>query len=375
MNGIIGMISLLMDTPLDEKQRDYVWKISKSSQNLLAILNDILDYSRVEAGKMELEFQTLNVHDLCEEVVSLFASNARDKKLGLSYEIDPDVPPFVVIDPTRLQQVLNNLVNNAVKFTKEGGIRIHVRVRFPRGKDLQHGQPFDLEFKVTDTGIGIPQTKQESIFDAFQQVDSSVSRRFGGTGLGLAISKRLVELMQGQIRVHSVEGEGSEFSFFVRTRVDREAEQNQEKLKAKDFSFNSTLGERFPLNILVAEDNMINQTVIEGILEKMGFAVTLVEDGQEALDALKVKSYDLIFMDIQMPDMDGLTATRHILNSYSPHRRPFIIAMTANAMSGVREQYLSAGMDDYISKPFKLQDLEAVIIKWGQKVLNRRVHR
>jgi len=369
MNGILGMISLLRDTPLDEQQIKYVRNISTSSQSLLSILNDILDYSRVEAGKLELEPRTLSVRELLEEVIALFGKMAEEKNLELSYSVDSKLPAYIVSDPTRLRQVLVNLVSNALKFTSSGHIRIHARQLSPMKKDFYHGESAQVSFSVEDSGIGIPQEKLESIFDSFQQVDNSVSRRFGGVGLGLAISKRLVELMDGKIWVDSELEKGSIFSFYITATVDREAETKQGDAIQPDQRINHKLAEKFPLKILVAEDNLINQTVIEGILEKMGCEPALVEDGKEAVEEALSRDYDIIFMDIQMPEMDGLTASRRIQEALEGKPRPVIIAMTANAMSGVKEELLEAGMDDYISKPFKLTVLEQTIARWGDKIL------
>ena len=373
MNGIIGMTSLLNDTELDRQQKQYVQTIGSSSQNLLSILNDILDYSRVEAGKLELEIRSTSLKALMEEVISLFSSNAQTKGLELSYQLSEDLPAYVFTDPTRLRQVLVNLVSNALKFTSQGYIRISARLLSPRHPAFAHRQSCQIEFTVNDSGIGIPAGKLQDIFDSFQQVDNSVSRKFGGVGLGLAISKKLVELMGGGIRVQSQVEQGSQFIFFIETEVDREAEK-QDRPAQRDYQFNATLAETFPLRIMVAEDNIVNQTVIEGILGKMGYQPQLVSDGKAALDEVQQNSYDLIFMDIQMPEMDGLTATQHITEMYPEvDQRPIIIAMTANAMSGVREQYLDAGMDDYISKPFQLSDLENTLRQWGRKVIERKV--
>lgn len=371
MNGIIGMTSLLLDTHLQPRQKDYVKTISTSSSNLLSILNDILDYSRVEAGKLELEIRSVEINLLLEGVVSLFAKSASEKGIDIDYQIGPGVPAFIQGDPTRLRQILVNLVSNSLKFTSEGAIFIDVRLEDLQLAPLADGQTFNLVMSVSDSGIGIPADKQRTIFDSFQQVDSSVSRRFGGVGLGLAITKKLVELMNGKIEVSSQEGSGSVFASTFETRADLKAaeEARNAPTKAAANPFNKQLGKQFPLRILVAEDNLINQTVIEGILEKMGFQVTLAADGLEVLDFLQADTYDLIFMDIQMPEMDGLTATQKIIEQYGPARKPVIIAMTANAMIGVREEYLAAGMDDYISKPFKLQDLEEAIVKWGTQIM------
>lgn len=373
MNGIIGMTSLLLDTDLSTKQRDYVQKISTSSTNLLTILNDILDYSRVEAGKLELEIRSLELKQLMDDVVVLFAKTAEEKGLRLDYTIDPNVPSHIQGDPTRLRQVLVNLVNNALKFTSKGFIHVDVHLKEGYVGPFDDKEVVELEFAVRDTGIGIPQDKIQSIFDSFQQVDSSVSRKFGGVGLGLAITKRLLQLMKGSIKVESEPGKGSCFTFFITVEVDKEAEKIKENGQLTPAnSFNSTLGAKFPLRIMVAEDNMINQTVIEGILHKMGFEIELADNGQEALDLLEDKWFDLIFMDIQMPEMDGLTATKEIIKKFGVGRKPVIIAMTANAMMGVREQYLNEGMDDYISKPFKLQDLEKAIVRWGSQILQEK---
>ena len=369
MNGIIGMTSLLMDTPLNPQQKDYVKTISTSSNNLLSILNDILDYSRVEAGKLELETRSLKIEELLDEVMALFSNTAMDKGILLEYGIAENVPPFIQSDPTRLRQVLVNLVSNSLKFTSRGAVTISVKLLGKPAKPLKDKDSFKLAFEVKDTGIGIPQDKLLTIFDSFQQVDNSVSRKFGGVGLGLAISQKLVQLMEGGIAVESQEGKGSIFKFHITAVVDRKAEHQFQAVPRKEFGFNKSLGERFPLKLMVAEDNMINQTVIEGILEKMGFQIQLADNGQEAVDLVKSQHFDLIFMDIQMPELDGLSATQEIIDYYGDRLRPVVIAMTANAMSGVREQYLEAGMDDYISKPFKLQDLEEAIEKWGARIL------
>ncbi|MEL6651486.1 MAG: ATP-binding protein, partial [Bacteroidota bacterium] len=374
MNGIIGMVSLLMDTPLNQKQQDYASTISTSSQNLLSILNDILDYSRVEAGKLELEIRSVDLKELLDEVMALFMTTAGNKGIKLEYEIDPALPTHFLSDPTRLRQVLVNLVSNALKFTEKGSIRIQTRLKAASNPELAHHDSFELEMSVTDTGIGIPEDKRRSIFESFQQVDNSVSRRFGGVGLGLAITRKLLELMEGDIRVESKVGSGSSFIFYITTKADREAEKLALQLPKEEpgSAFNKKLGERYPIRIMVAEDNMINQTVIEGILGKMGYEITLADDGEVVMEELRQNRYDLIFMDIQMPNKDGLTTTREIIEQYGQNKRPVIIAMTAHAMNGVREEYLSAGMDDYISKPFKLEDLEKAIVKWGSFILSRQ---
>ncbi len=374
MNGIIGMTSLLLDSELTEKQKGFAQSISTSGENLLSILNDILDYSRVEAGKLELEIRSINLSEQLREIVTLFHSSALDRGLKLDFTIRDGVPKYIKSDPTRLRQILVNLVSNAVKFTTEGFVHIEVYLKANDIVSLSREEPFYLYFDVQDSGIGIPEDKSHTIFDSFQQVDNSVSRRFGGVGLGLAISKKLVELLQGEISVTSKEGEGSIFSFSIVAQTDLEAEKHQSSARKVNPEpvFDETIGVKYPMRIMVAEDNLINQTVIEGILDKMGFKVKLAEDGTEVLSALEQDSYDLIFMDIQMPEMDGITATEEIHKKFGRSASPIIIAMTANAMQGKREEYLNAGMDDYISKPFKLQDLKDVIVKWGEYQVGKK---
>ena len=376
MNGIIGMTNLLLDTHLDRKQKEFVETISTSSNNLFALLNDILDYSRVEAGKLELEIRDTDVKNLLDEVIALFSQIANNKGVRLYYTIDDRVPPYIKCDPTRLRQIIVNLVSNALKFTSEGFVHINVREKVHTELQLE-SMPFQLEFEVRDTGIGIPPDKLKAIFDSFQQVDSSVSRKYGGAGLGLAITKKLLHLMDGDIQVRSEEKVGSTFTFYITTErtepIPVNANGHSNGSGASQGIFNSSLGKHYPLKILVAEDNQINQTVIESILLKMGFEITLAENGLEAIGLLRDEKYDLIFMDIQMPDMDGISATKRIIDIFGDDERPVIIAMTANAMSGVREEYLKAGLDDYISKPFKLEDLEQMIIKWGNTILLKKM--
>lgn len=377
MNGIIGMTNLLLNTFLNTKQQEYAEKIFTSSNNLLALLNDILDYSRIEAGKLELEYRDTDLSRLLDEVATLFHPTARSKGLQLAFSIMPNVPKFIECDPTRLKQILINLVSNAIKFTSDGYVRIVAGRRGGESTPLEDNAPFFLEFSVSDTGIGIPADKLSAIFDSFQQVDNSISRKYGGAGLGLAITRRIVRLMQGEIEVSSQEGVGSNFAFFImtKTRILSEASTYQASSNGSSIAaIDESLGYKYPLSILVAEDNLINQTVIEGILEKMGFTIQLVENGQEVLDVLEEKSIDLIFMDIQMPYMDGITATQRIIEKYGKTLKPVIIAMTANAMIGVREEYIAAGMDDYISKPFKLEDLTVAINKWGDFILERKLN-
>jgi signal transduction histidine kinase/DNA-binding response OmpR family regulator len=503
MNGVIGMTSLLMETSLSAEQRDFVNTIRTSGEALLTIINDILDFSKIESGKMELESSPLELALCVEDTLDLFALQASAKKLELGYHIAPDVPAWIVGDVTRLRQVLVNLVNNAVKFTPSGSISIEVR----RGAG-SHAPPASLppspesverlalEFRVTDTGIGIPADRIDRLFKAFSQVDSSTTRRFGGTGLGLAISQRLCELMGGTIRVESSVGHGSAFVFTVQVsaaggEVETELAPAPEALRAghvlcveehpltqarlRDlfsnwhvpctvvagttaareaaaslpqppallvvdtgdvddplpleelasircprlvlFPFGQTapsptdddprlasvskpirtsallqaivalferddpgaiseakpldrpVGEEIPLDILLAEDNAVNQKVALRFLERLGYRAEAVANGLEAVLTLQRRHYDLVLMDLQMPEMDGFEATRQIRARLPADRQPRIIALTANAMQGDRELCLAAGMDDHISKPVKMYEIAAAIRRhFGKRV-------
>jgi len=374
MNGIIGMTHLLRDTDLTEEQREHADTIASSSQNLLALLNDILDYSKIEAGKLDLEYRPVSTKELFDSIMALFGNIAREKGLILEYRMAPNVPAFIIGDPTRLRQILVNLTSNAIKFTSEGSVRLHVSVRNGKMKAYKHAAPIELEVKVQDTGIGIPKKKQNIVFDSFRQVDSSTSRRFGGVGLGLAITKRLVQMMGGSIGVESQAGQGTTFSFFVKATVDRDTEAREAAHKSKrKFVFNADLAKAYPMRILVAEDNMVNQMLVRNILGKMGYNIQLVSNGAKVLEQLEMNVFDLIFMDIQMPEMDGVEATSRIIEKYGNENRPVIVAMTANAMSGAREEYLDSGMDDYISKPFQMQELQEALEKWGTIIGQKKV--
>ncbi len=494
MNGVIGMTSLLLQTPLTDEQRDYADTIRLSGENLLNIINDILDFSKIESGKMELEVHPFMIRLCIEDVFDLLATKAFEKKLDLLFWVDQKIEDEIVGDITRLRQILVNLVGNAIKFTSSGEIIIYVNEIQRDGDDVL------LEFSVKDTGIGIPAEKIATLFTPFTQVDASTSRKFGGTGLGLAICAKLVGMMGGKIWVESEEGKGSTFKFTVKTHysADRTKKDNLLKLshpflpgksvlivddneanrtilclhcknwglkplavesgakaievlknekfdvgiidmqmpemdgitlariirihhKKEDFpmimltslgyredttlidelfnyyvtkpikqsqlfdiltsvlaklrpvSFKSRpsdlltdISEEFPLSILIAEDNMINQKLIVKVFQLMGYKPDVAANGLEVLDALKRQSYDIIFMDIQMPEMDGFEATRKVIEIYE-NKRPVIVAMTANAMQGDREECLAVGMDEYISKPVKLEEVQRIVHLFGKK--------
>ncbi len=493
MNGVIGMTTLLLDTPLSSEQRDYVDVIKVSGDSLITIINDILDFSKIEAGKMTLEEVKIDLTNCIEDVLDLFSVKAIEKSLDLLYLIQPDVPNLVSGDVTRLRQVLINLVNNAIKFTDKGEILVGI------DKVSESKEDIELRFSVRDTGIGISSDKKDMLFDPFVQADSSTTRRFGGTGLGLTISKRLVELMGGNIWVESQPGKGSTFIFtiklktrsqdkpklFIRGHIPElknckvlivddnqtnrhilnlqfknwgmlptavsspydalklvdmsqtfdlgildmqmpemdgvqlgykikslptgkdlplimlsslgkfasvpkdifsaeiskpirfselfelvistisEKKKRKEKEEATSININKRLAEKLPLAILLAEDNLINQKLVIQLLNKMGYYPDTAMNGAEALMMVEKKKYDILFMDIQMPVMDGLEATRAIVSRWPIESRPIVIAMTANVMDGDREKCIDSGMSDYLSKPIQYKEVEEALMKWG----------
>ena len=498
MNGVIGMTGLLLDTDLDDQQISFVSTIRHSGDSLLRIINDILDFSKIESGKLELEECPFNLRSCIEECLDLVAPKASEKHLELAYQMSSDVPEDLVGDVTRLRQVLVNLLGNAIKFTHEGEIIIRVAADLISPETASSKAVYTIRCCVSDTGIGIPADRVESLFDAFQQVDSSTTRKYGGTGLGLAISRRLCQAMGGDIWVESELDKGSEFFFTIKVQaiteeapvletailndkrllvvddndtnrniLTHQAEQWQMevftarsgyealglieqmdepfdvvildmqmpgmdgltlahklqgqhsylplimltsvrtaglkekatqtgivaflnkpcrqndlynalsygitgKLKAQssateDNKVDRTMAQRLPLKILVAEDNLVNQQLAQQWLAKLGYRPELVSNGVEVLDCLKRQMYDVVLMDIQMPEMDGLTTTAAIRQSWSEHEQPHIIAMTANAMTGDREKYLAAGMDGYVSKPMHIEELVAALKTCAEK--------
>jgi two-component system, sensor histidine kinase and response regulator len=491
MNGVIGMSSLLAETPLSNQQRAYTETIAACGETLLGVINDILDFSKIESGGMELEEEDFELQSCIEHILDIFGPRSARSGIELLNQVERDVPAFIRGDDLRLRQILSNLVGNAMKFTEQGEIFIGVRL-----VDTAPDGILTLGFEVRDTGIGIPADKLERLFKAFSQVDSSTTRKYGGTGLGLAISEQLVRLMGGTIRVESEPGKGSTFFFTVRTRAsvnqqpaiptDGLSAHAGKKVLIVDDNFTNrtilrtqleywnlrsdtaasgvealnilgeddrfdliltdmqmpfmdgirlseTVRERhphipiillssvgdeykkkhnqlfgaimtkpikqqllyrhilaglqhqgrlvidgsrgtsrlpealsstFPLSILVAEDNEINQQVILYILQKIGYTPTIVANGQEAVNAVAADAYDIVFMDLQMPELDGLEATRLIRRRPQTHQ-PVIIALTANTMEGDEEECLLAGMNDYIGKPVKLEELLGKLRKWA----------
>jgi len=348
MNGVIGMSHLLLETQLSEEQRDYARSIGDCAESLLYLINDILDISKLETGIMSLESIVFDLDTVVESVVAIVKPRAREKGLELVSAIAPEARGSFVGDPTRLRQVLTNLAGNAVKFTAAGSVQIEISRRQQGG-----GAPV-LRFAVTDTGIGISEQAQRHLFEKFAQADGTITRKFGGSGLGLAISRQLVELMSGKIGVASREGAGSCFWFEIPLlRASSSEHPAPAALEA------TQPAPRRKLRILLAEDNIVNQHVARLILTKAGHAVDVTASGREAVEAVKSAPYDVVLMDLQMTDLDGIEATARIRALPTPARDVPIIAMTANALEGAREQCLAAGMNDYVSKPFNPGDLVA----------------
>jgi signal transduction histidine kinase/FixJ family two-component response regulator len=343
MNGVLGMVQILRQTKLNDEQGQMCEIISHSGSALLQSLNDTLDFSKLEAGKIELETVDCCLTDVVSDIVSLMRHTAEPKGISLVFEHGPIASPWVVGDPTRLRQILLNLIANGIKFSERGGVMIGLEAEETEGAV---GKRLKFVLSVTDHGIGMSAEDQRLLFRRFSQADASSTRRFGGTGLGLAITQELVKLMGGKISVESKVGEGSTFT--VRLELPLASHQG---VVVESESEPACDGPVTRLNVLVAEDDSVNRLVIRMIMQAQGHKVTLVENGQEAIDAVLATPYDLVLMDVMMPGTDGVTATRRIRESAAPAGSIPIIALTANAMKGDRDTYLAAGMNAYVSKP------------------------
>jgi signal transduction histidine kinase/DNA-binding response OmpR family regulator len=376
INGVIGMTQLLAGTDVNPEQAKYIRTIQVSGEMLLSVINDILDFSKIESGKLELENAPLDVRAVVRDIYDVQLAKAKEKKLKFEVSMNSHVPPFIIGDVTRIRQILLNLVSNALKFTDTGAVRIGVRLA---GDEVPLAdRPFQLLFSVSDTGIGISDEQMQRLFQPFSQASASTSRKYGGTGLGLVICKKLVETMGGNIQAESKADQGSIFSFTITTQIAREQpvytlqdalDKNNEKV--------GRLGDRLPLKILIAEDNLINQELAMAMLIKMGYQPDVVDNGLAVLEALQVEHYDLLLLDVQMPEMDGLETADYLVNHWhelhTGYERPTIVAMTASAMQGDREMCLRAGMDDYISKPIMMDSLQRTIEKWAVSNISEEV--
>jgi CheY-like chemotaxis protein/nitrogen-specific signal transduction histidine kinase len=388
MNGVIGFSELMMNTDLNEVQQQYMDTISQSAHGLLGIINDILDFSKIEAGKLALMIERTDLQELIDQVVGNLSFQAAKKGLSMNHTLPSNLPRFVWADPMRLRQVLINLLSNAVKFTERGTVELTIEM-----VSVLHSQISSLEseadpietfrFSVKDTGIGIKPENLSKIFGAFDQEDSSTSKKFGGTGLGLSISKRLVEMMGSELKLTSEVGKGSTFYFEVNFEAERGQTKAPEDIAHVDGNEN-VISDSPDIKILIAEDNVVNMTLIKIILNKKFPNASLVEaaNGKIAVEKFAQDKFDLVFMDVQMPEMNGYMAVQEIrriengswysvsnerpVPSTTDYRTP-IIALTAAAISGEKEKCLAAGMNDFVGKPIVNDSIDAVLTKWLQK--------
>lgn len=378
MNGIMGMASLMLETPLNEEQTKFVETIQTSSENLLTILNDILDFSKIEAGKMNIESTLIDLDKLLDEVMIIFSKQAKDKNIELSKFIGNAMIKQFRGDGLRIRQVLINLVSNAIKFTGNGYVKIIVEIDELLRAQTDDARIAKLRFSVKDDGIGISEEKQKKIFESFEQEDNSTSRKYGGIGLGLSISKKLVELMGGEIGLTSEKNVGTTFYFTLNVEIPKGLVK-QETLVNIDVNevaiatleaevASGTFAEQYPMRILVAEDNPFNKMFIDKLFEKFGYTNSHhAENGIEVLKKLEHEEIDVILMDIQMPEMDGMQATKRIIEKYGDDR-PLIIALTADATEASKGYYLDAGMDGFLSKPFKQESLQEILMENSKKI-------
>jgi PAS domain S-box-containing protein len=358
LNGVLGTIQLLENSTLNTEQQEMLQALRTSGKSLLKIINNVLDFSKLEANKLVVEEQPLGVKSIIEDVFAMVGVQAREKNNRLAYHLSPDICATLQGDAMLLLQVLTNLVNNANKFTEAGTVQVSVAIL------QQTAEAQTLEFKVSDTGIGIAPDKIQHLFNDFYQAETGTKRRFEGTGLGLSISKKIVERLGGSMQVQSEEGKGSVFSFTLQLACKTLAEPNDGKINFAAAAIQHT--GKPSLRILLAEDNKINQMVANKMFLKMGYKIQIAANGLEVLEQIHKQQYDLVFMDVHMPEMDGLEAARYITQHIETAKRPVIIAMTADAYMENREQCIAAGMSDFLSKPFLWEDIERCLEKWGR---------
>ena len=376
MNGVIGFTSLLDKTSLNEMQKDFVRNITNSTDNLLIIINDILDFSKMEAGKLSLEITDITLKKEFSDICSFFADKAEEKGLKLKAYISNDVPDVLRGDPVRLRQILTNLIGNAIKFTEEGEVVLRVEKNEQANKDSLKKNAVSLCIIVEDTGIGIHPGQQARLFQPFQQADSSITRRYGGTGLGLVITQRLVAMMGGEIKLSSTQGKGSMFDVCIQLEMSKElnlvsnADNNlKNNIVSLPFKNIPNATERLrvllaDMAVLVVDDNEINLKVATTLLKNEGAKVVTAKSGSEALEKIKTHAFELILMDLEMPEMSGMEATRRMRQSQTCAEYIPIIALTAHAFSDVRHEALDAGMNDLLAKPYKPEQLFEIISKW-----------
>ena len=368
LNAVLGIATLLLDTPLTEEQAEYVKTIRMSGDALMAVINDVLDFSKIESGRLELDIRPLDIRACVRDTLDLLAYRAQERGLTLSAAIAEDVPAQVLGDGDRLRQVLINLVNNGIKFTEHGGVAVLVDLQAATGGA---DSALQVHFAVSDTGIGIAPECMHKLFQSFSQLDVSTTRRYGGTGLGLAISRRLTDLMGGRLWVESAVDKGSTFHFTIRVAAPATPTGGvcAGGMPAQMLPPNSESGVSSPCQILIVEDNIVNQKVAQRLLHRLGYRADTAANGREAIAALQIHAYDVLFMDLHMPEMDGLEATRIIREQLPQTQQPVIIAMTAAALLEDRQASIDAGMDAFITKPLRVEQLAEVLRTVGRNML------
>ncbi|HMV44560.1 MAG TPA: ATP-binding protein [Leptospiraceae bacterium] len=350
MNGIIGSLQLISTENFSKENLEYFESIRISAQNLLVIINDILDFSKIEANKIELEKISVNINQIIKDVISIVKFDADKKGLFINVEQDIDLPVELEGDPVRIRQIFLNLLSNSIKFTFKGGIKIKSKIL------EKNNDSYLIQFIVEDTGVGIDDNKKSILFNSFSQVDASTTRKFGGTGLGLAITKRLVEMMSGEIKVDSELGKGAKFIFTLKLDASKKNEVAEEVKSIKSDQI------RKDINVLIAEDNDLNQKIVSALLKRLSLKADIAKTGIEVLNKLKEKNYDVILMDIEMPEMDGIEATSKIKSDQN-YKDVYIVALTAHALTGEKERLLKVGFDEYLTKPIHLEDLRRLFSK------------
>jgi signal transduction histidine kinase len=357
LNGILGCANLLLDTVKDKKHLKLTETITQCGDSLLTLVNDILDFTKIESGKMKIENEAFNLNQSLTEIIHLFSQEAKRKSLNLTVEYGENVPDWIFGDVTRIRQVMSNLISNSIKFTKKGFVTIEVNVNSEHSSKNSANKEIGLIFSIKDSGIGINTESQSKLFTSFSQADSTISKKFGGTGLGLSISKALVELMKGQIWLNSIEGVGSTFNFTILTKPVEE----KNKKRVEEIEFDSDMANKHPLKILLAEDDRVNQFVAKNTIKKIGYRMDVASNGIETLEMLKAHDYDVVLMDCMMPVMDGLEATSIIKKSPDLYGTPKIIALTASALKEDKDKCTEAGMDDFLSKPLDMNEIIRVL--------------
>ncbi len=359
LNGVIGMTELILASKLEDEQKEMAQIVLYSAENLLTIINDILDYAKIEAGKLHIDQLPFSLRQLIQEVFNILSLKAKEKKLRFEYTIDPRIPDTIVSDALRFKQILINLLGNAVKFTASGEVRLQVQMAKMEDRRL------DLQMVIKDTGIGIAKEQISRIFKPFEQIESSITRKFGGTGLGLAITMRLVNLMSGQIHVESMPKSGSVFTvhlpveFMSSRSIQADQKETQEILP---------IVSDFPMKLLLVEDDKFNQKSLMLIFGRLGYHPDLAQNGLEAVEMIKTNPYDLVFMDIHMPGMDGISATKAIRALAQFESKPVILALSADVTDNIAEKVQLSGMNGYLSKPLKISVLVETLKNWFDQI-------